>query len=82
MKKINLTELTNEELLKEAKKRKSLFTIQCVIFIIMSMMSIITIVDKDIKVLTFLPIAFAGITIAAWQQHQLMKKELELRNLK
>lgn len=83
MKKINLTELSSEELLKEAKNnRKSTFILSFISVIIMSVVAIITIIDKDIKVLTVMSLAFSGIAIMIWQQHQSVEKEIELRKLK
>ncbi|WP_028295362.1 hypothetical protein [Olivibacter sitiensis] len=82
MKKINLTELSNEELLKEAKKRKTTFTFTVASIVLMFIVSIITIIDNDIKVLTFMPVAFIGVAVVTWKQFKLTEKELNHRNLK
>lgn len=78
----NLQELSNQELLKEAKKRKSFFAFYAGLIIVMIVAGIDSTVREGINTLTFLPFAFLGIALIFWSNYNKARKELKSRNLK
>lgn len=78
----NLQELSNEELLKEAKKTKFGFGNFIGLGIVMIIISITQIIDNEIKPIAFLPLCFLPIAIMTWKSHKTIEKELKSRNLK
>lgn len=78
----NLQELSNEELLKEAKTRRFFFGVYLGLVIVMVVSAIITTLEKGVNTFTFLPIAFLGIAMIFWSNYDKVRKELKSRNIK
>lgn len=78
----NLQDLSNEELLKEAKNRKFLFGVYLGIIIVMIVSGIITTIKQGVNTFTFLPFAFLGVAMIFWSNYDKVRKELKSRNLK
>lgn len=74
MKKTDLTGLSNEELLKEAKRRKRYFGFYLGLILVMVFVSIFSIIEGDIKFATFLPLFFLPIAIAIWKNQRSTEK--------
>lgn len=78
----NLQELSNEEILKEAKKTKFAFGIYIGLAIVVIFISVMQIIENEIKPITFLPLCFLPIAIITWKSHKTIEKEVKSRNLK
>lgn len=78
----NLQEISDEELLKEAKKRKSFFAFYVGLIIVMIVGAIDSTVREGINTFTFIPFAFLGIALMFWSNYNKAQKELKSRNLK
>ena len=78
----NLQELSNEELLKEAKKTKFVFGIYLGIIPAMLIAGIFITVEKGVNFFTFFPVIFLGNATIFWSYYDKVKKELKSRDLK
>lgn len=78
----NLQELSNEELLKEAKTRRFFFGVYIGLVSVMIVSGIISTLEKGVNVFTFLPVVFLGIALTFWSNYDKVRKELKSRNLK
>lgn len=77
-----IQELSNEELLKEAKSTKFLFGLYLGLIIVMIVSGIIFTVKQGVNTFTFLPVAFLGLAMIFWSNFDKVRKELKSRNLK
>lgn len=78
----NLQELSNEDLLKEAKNTRFVFGIYLGIVMVMMVSGILSTLKKGINPFTFLPVVFLGVAMMFWSNYDKVKKELKSRNLK
>lgn len=78
----NLQELSNEDLLKEAKNTRFVFEIYLGIVMVMMVSGILSTLKKGINPFTFLPVVFLGVAMMFWSNYDKVKKELKSRNLK
>ncbi len=78
----NLQELSNQELLKEAKNIKFVFGIYLGLVIVMIVSGIITTLKQGVNTFTFLPVVFLGVALMFWSNYDKVRKELKSRNLK
>lgn len=76
----NLQELSNEELLKEAKGRKFLFGVYLGLVIVMIVSGIITTIEQGVNTFTFIPLAFLGISMVFLSNYDKVRKEIKSRN--
>lgn len=81
MKKIDLTQLTNEELLSEAKKRKSGYNLFKFVIGLMLGSAIFSTVMKGFSFFTLLPVFFIPLAFSTKSSHDETQKEIESRNL-
>ena len=77
-----LAELTDEELLQEAKKIKSTNLYDAAIFGILIGIAIYATVKNGLGLLTFLPLAYSPIAVKNQTKHKELEKLLKERNLK
>jgi hypothetical protein len=80
MKNVDLTQLSNEELLQEQKKRKPNFIVISVVICTMIIMAILNTIASGIGVFTFFPIIFLPIAINHWKNYKSISNELKSRN--
>ena len=80
MKNVDLTQLSNEELLQEQKKRKPNFIVISVVICTMIIMAILNTIASGIGVFTFFPIIFSPIAINHWKNYKSISNELKSRN--
>ena len=76
------SELTDQELLQEAKRNKNSGTIDAVIFGLLIGVAIYSIANNGIGVLTFLPVIYIPIVAMNKRRNKALVKQLEERNLK
>lgn len=81
MKKIDLTQLTDEELIIEAQKRKSGYTLFKFVISIMVGSAIFTTIMKGFSFFTALPIFFLPLAFKTKSDHEETRKEMKYRNL-
>ncbi|WP_310379220.1 FUSC family protein [Flavobacterium sp.] len=81
MKKLDLTQLTNEELLEEAKKRKSAFNALKFIIGLLVGVSIYITIKNGFGVFTVLPIVFVSVIVAMKISNDETQKEIKSRNI-
>lgn len=77
-----LQNLSDEELLKEEKNRKTMFYFFCGLVAVMVVSGIISTVREGVNTFTFLPLAFLGLVVIFWSNYSKIKKEIKTRNLK
>ena len=77
----DLTTLSNEELIKEFKNRRFFLGIFIGIILTMTIISLINVVNNDIKTTTYLPVIFLPMALMFWKNFSEAKKEIKLRNL-
>ena len=82
MKKVELADLSQEELLREVKNRKSSFILLCVSVSIMVVMAVINLFGKGMGIFTFFPLIFIPIMINGWKKYKEATKEKEIRSSK
>lgn len=75
----NLKELSDEELLKEAQKRKRLLSIYSGLIGVMVVAGIIITIGQGVNVFTFLPFVFLGVAGIYWSNYDKVKKEIKAR---
>ena len=76
-----LTELSDEELLQEAKKMKSAKVYDAVIFGILIGIAIYSSIKNGFGLLTFLPLVYAPIAVKNKTKNRELEKLLKERNL-
>ena len=81
MKQRELAELTNEELLQEAKKIKSTKIFDAVIIGFLIGVSIFSVVRNGFGLLTFLPLVYIPISVKNKAKNKELEKLLKERNL-
>lgn len=81
MKKKDLTKLTNEELIVEAQKRKSGYTLFKFVISIMVGLAIFTTVIKGFSFSTVLPIFFLPLAFKTKTDHEKTQNEIKSRKL-
>ena len=81
MKKIDLTQLTDEQLLIEVKKRKQGYDLFKVIIALMIGTAIFTTIKKGFGFFTLFPVFFVPIALSVKGQYDEAQKELHSRNL-
>lgn len=77
----NLKELSNEELLKEAQKRKKLLSVYSGLIAVMVIAGIIITIGRGMNVYTFLPFVFLGVAGIYWSGYDKIRKEVKTRKL-
>lgn len=77
-----LSELTDQELLQEAKRNKNTGTIDAVIFGILIGIAIYSTVHNGLGLLTFLPLVYIPIAAKNKIKTKALGKQVEERNLK
>ncbi|MCZ8197886.1 MAG: hypothetical protein O9267_09795 [Flavobacterium sp.] len=82
MKKLNLTQLTNEELQIEAKKRKINYQTAAFIVGMMIGVAVWSAIKNGFGILLFTPLLFAYWFRNAKPEYDEVKKEIQSRNLK
>jgi hypothetical protein len=78
----NLQDLSNEELLTQAKNAKLAFGMFIGVIIGMTVTSVITTVKQGVNAFTFLPVAFLGVAMVFRINYDKLRKELKSRNIK
>ncbi len=81
MSKLDLTKLSNDELLIEAKKRKSAYTLLKVFLGLMIGTAIFTTFKKGFGFFTLFPVFFIPLAINTSKSHQETLQELKTRKL-
>ncbi|MGC4232090.1 MAG: hypothetical protein QM594_03705 [Niabella sp.] len=78
----NLQELSNQELLKEAKTRRFFFGVYLGLVSVMIVSGIISTSNQGVNTFTFLPVVFLGLAVTFWSSYDKVRKELKSRNIK
>ncbi|MDO5615377.1 MAG: hypothetical protein Q4G16_04245 [Cruoricaptor ignavus] len=78
----DLSILSNEELIKEFKNRRFFLGFFLGIILTMAVISIINLINKDVKTTTYLPLIFLPIALMFWNNFKEVKKEMISRKLK
>lgn len=81
MKQKDLSQLDNEQLLKENKIAKTSLIAYSIIFLFMIASAIFTTTVKGVGVFTFIPLFFLPIAIVIWINSKAYEKEIKSRNL-
>lgn len=70
------TKYTEKELHQKIKKQKSFILIQVIVVVLMSILAIISTMDKGVTALTFLPLFFIPMIFVMVSELKKLKKEL------
>ena len=82
MKKKELADLSDDELLHEEKNRKSGFIFLMISLLVMVVVAVLNSLDRGVGIFTFLPLVFIPIMINNWNKYKEVLKEKEVRNMK
>ena len=81
MKKVEISNLSDDELLREEKNRKSSFILLCVSASILVVMAVINIFGRGMNIFTFFPLIFIPIMINGWKKYKEATNEKEARGM-